>query len=132
MSVRRIKEYPLMVLNGVNKLTVPGDSIVVGVGGLQSTNEIVHAFVEEPYYKLDEESPPPSETIKLLVLNARTPFSEPEGNEVLFYVGTVVWDNGHRMSHVYEILPMQELLEMGSILAEEPMLIPKEEQLVSN
>ena len=99
--VRRIKQYPLKVLNGISKVEVPVGSVLIGAIALPNTNAIVHVTILEEVpavgTKLEKE------TLDILAVIGPAPFSDPGVDKALQFIGTVIWDNGHRVTHVFHI-----------------------------
>lgn len=106
MSVDKITKYPLKNLNGLSKLTVPVGSAPIGVISLKSTHEIVHVQFLEPVPREDEETE--FTEIDLLAVVDDMPFSDPGDGKLLRFVGSAVWDNGHKLSHVLELVDEDE------------------------
>lgn len=107
--IRKVVPYPLKVLTGVSKLSVPMDSIVINAVALNSTNEVVHLLIGEPI--LPEGEVAEREELTVLAVNREGAFSEPnDDDKILSYVNSPVWDNGHRITHVFTIDTIQETL----------------------
>lgn len=101
MSVHRIVSYPITNLSGKSKKTVPVGSNVIDAVAFTSTKEVVYVLIAEPVV-------PDGEVvaymdIELLTLNATTPFSDPDEDKLLHYIGSVVWDNGYKIHHIFQI-----------------------------
>ncbi|MHA1951978.1 MAG: hypothetical protein ACW987_19195, partial [Candidatus Thorarchaeota archaeon] len=97
----KIVKYPITNFNGITKLSVPTGSAVLNVIALENTHEIVHVLVTEPVAQTKEEAE--LTNIVLLTVNDEMPFSEPDEDSFLSYVGSVAWDNGHRLHHAFLI-----------------------------
>lgn len=105
--IRKVVAYPLKVLTGVSKLSIPTDSIVMSVASLTNTNEVVHLLIGEPI--LPEGEIAEREELSVLAVNRETAFNEPgDPDKILSYVGSAVWDNGYRVTHVFTIDTIQE------------------------
>ena len=118
--IRRVVAYPLEVLTGVSKLKIPMDSIVMSVASLTNTNEVVHILIGEPI--LHEGEVPELEELTVLAVNRETAFNEPDDpDKILSYVGSAVWDNGYRITHVFTIDTIQEVIDPEDYLMGEDL-----------
>jgi hypothetical protein len=97
MSVYKIVPHPIRNFSGISKIKVPEGSVAMKVIALDNTHDIVHILVSQPI-------PPGVETeIEILTIAENTPFNEPDDDKYLQYIGSVAWDNGHKLHHVFEI-----------------------------
>ena len=105
--IRKVVPYPIKLLTGVSKLSIPVDSVVMSVASLTNTNEIVHLLIGEPV--LPEGEVAEREDLTVLAVNKQAAFSEPDDpDKILSYVGSAVWDNGYRITHVFTVDTIQE------------------------
>jgi hypothetical protein len=122
MAVRRIKKYPLKTLNGVNEISVPVGSHIIGVAAFNNLPDPVHAFVAEEVKAVGYIVEDP-EVKKVLVTTDDGPFNDPGEDQALQYIGTVLWDNGYRVNHVFEIETLPNFDEVGLTEGLDPELL---------
>ena len=96
-----IKQYPIKNFHGVNKYTVPVGSTVAGAVAIVAKPEVVFALIVEPVPKKGKELEVEMEEIHLVSIAEDGVFSSPAPGKVLEYVNTVIWDNGHRVNHIF-------------------------------
>lgn len=102
MAVNKLVEYPIKHLGGVTRLKVPAGSVVMAAIGLENLDDPVHVLVAEPVLGKDEELEGKVE-ISLLALSRREKFNEPDEDKFLQYIGSVPWDNGYKLHHIFQI-----------------------------
>ena len=107
--VRQIKTYPIKKYQGTSKITVPEGSLLIGVVNKD-------AIGEEPVQLLVLQEVVPKQIqrgtteIEILVSNDDATFSDISEDKALQYIGSVVWNGGYRISHVFEIEKVPEEL----------------------
>ena len=118
MTTFRFVTYPIHHFHGVNKYNVPEGTAVLNAKAFENSPDVINIITSQPVREPGEE--PVLEELRIMCIAAGGEVTEPDEPEYLDYINTVVWDNGHRVHHLFEVAVREnELEDMLGLLDDE-------------